>query len=264
MTVPPDLNEPPDWDAIARHRDGEREGEDARRMAQWLAAHPRDAALLGALDDQIAAHLRPPISSAVEPDVEAALRAVHARMAEAPPARVIPFPGVRSTSAAQRKSLRWIVGGIAAAAAIGTIAVGLSRDRAANGLPRGVAAGSVVATAAGVRDSVRLPDGTRVIVGPTSRLTVAASYGGTARVVTVDGIAYFDVVHLPATSFIVRAGAASIRDLGTAFTVRSERQGSVLGVTVAVTEGSVELKPDHAPEQLVVLRAGERGRCRGS
>ncbi len=259
MTVPPGLNEPPDWDAIARHRDGELDGAEERRVAEWLAAHPRDAALLDALDEQLAAQLTPRAVPAPEPDVEAALRAVHARMDDAPTARVIPFPLTRPASGTRRRPMRWVAAGIAAAAAIGALAVGLTRDRAADGLPRPVAAGSVVATAVGVRDSVRLPDGTRVVLGPASRLTVAAGYGGSARDVEVEGVAFFDVTHLPATSFIVRAGPATIRDLGTAFTVRTEARDSARGVIVAVTVGSVELNPDHASAQSVVLRAGERG-----
>jgi hypothetical protein len=50
------------------------------------------------------------------------------------------------------------------------------------------------ATAIGKRDSLRLADGVRVILGPASQLIVAADYGQHVREVELHGEAYFDVV----------------------------------------------------------------------
>lgn len=111
-----------------------------------------------------------------------------------------------------------------------------------------------------VRD-VTLPDGTRVTLGPRSRLDV--SFSAQLRVVRlVDGEAFFDVVSDPARPFHVLAGDRLIRVLGTRFNVT--RAGSV--VRVAVVEGRVELLangPVALPvAELVqtaeVLTAGER------
>jgi transmembrane sensor len=257
MTVTPGLDEPPDWDAIARHRSGESGDDEARRVAAWLEAHPQDAEMLAALDRVIEARTPAAASGAGEPDVEAALRAVRARMHEARGPRVLPFPGARQ-DLARRRSTRWILGGVAAAAAIGALAVGLLRTRGGDGLPRAVAAGSMVATAVGARDSVRLPDGTRVVLGPGSRLSVTPGFGSAGREVGVEGMAYFVVGHESAP-FIVHAGPALVRDIGTAFVVRTDSAAGVRSVTVAVTEGLVELDPDDASASSVRLKAGERG-----
>ena len=248
-------NEPPDWDAIARHRSGESEGDDARRMAEWLAAHPRDAEMLAILDAQIAAGLSTPATDA--PDVEGALRRVHEQMQGASSARVLPFPRERTLT-----SRRWFVASVAAAAAAAAaVAVGLgsSRDAADRGAGPAVrgAAGSVVATGIGMRDSVRLGDGTRVILAPASRLTVSPAYGHGSRDVTLEGMAWLSVKHDDAAPFTLHAGGATVRDVGTEFTARTDADGGI--VSVAVTEGSVELRAGPATAAPVTLVAGDRG-----
>src|SRR4051812_30774514 len=125
MTVPPLANEPPDWDAIARYRAGESAGDEAHRIAAWLEANPLDARMLAALDDTVGGALPSEIDAAAL-DVEAALRSVHARMQAPMPVRVLAFP----VAARSRRTRRWLVGGLAAAAAAGALAVGLGRTRA--------------------------------------------------------------------------------------------------------------------------------------
>jgi transmembrane sensor len=257
MTVPPLSNEPPDWDAIARHHAGESVGDEARRVAAWLDANPADAAMLAALDAIVAT--RAGALSAAEPDVEAALRNVRARMHAADAARVIPFPGPGAATGRPSPVRRWITGGIAAAAAVTALAVGLARrptDPAAAGTPRG-AAGSVIVTAVGVRDSVRLADGTRVILGPSSRLAVSPGYDHGAREVTLDGQAWLSVRHDAAQPFTVHAGNAVVRDVGTEFTVVTSGAGTS-AVSVAVAQGSVELRGASAASAPVTLTAGDR------
>jgi transmembrane sensor len=126
------------------------------------------------------------------------------------------------------------------------------------------------ATAVGQRDSVRLPDGTRVVLGAASTMTVPADYGATTRTVVLDGEAYFHAEHDAVRPFVVRVGPAAVHDLGTAFTVRhgpdvADGRGRV---AVTVTEGAVRLAavdlaptpgPVAARDSGIVLRAGERG-----
>jgi transmembrane sensor len=124
-----------------------------------------------------------------------------------------------------------------------------------------VSAGQVVATAVGARDSIRLPDGTAVLLGPASRLTLSASYGRGGREVSLDGIARFAVQHDSSAPFVVRAGAAIVRDVGTVFMVRASGD-SRQPATVAVTEGAVSLASDRARATPVRLGAGDRGELR--
>ena len=258
MTVPPLSSEPPDWDAIARYRAGESVGDDARRVGAWLDANPEDAAMLASLDEMLAAGLAP--VAAEPPDVEAALRSVRARMHAQPASDVIPFPVGRVARAHRRRPARWVAVTAAIAAAAAALVVQLMpRDTARD--PVAVAAGSpgsVIETGIGQRDSVRLPDGTRVILAPASRLTVSATYGRGSRDVTLDGVAWLSVRHDDASPFTLHVGAAVVRDVGTEFTARAD-EGEAGQVSVAVTEGSVELRAASSSTPAVTLAAGDRG-----
>jgi transmembrane sensor len=112
-------------------------------------------------------------------------------------------------------------------------------------------------TGVGERDSVRLPDGTTVILGPASRLTLDGEYGKATREVSLRGEALFDVPHDDARPFTVRAGGAWVRDLGTTFSVDAD---SAAGVRVVVTAGAVALRAtEQAGDDELVLRQGDRG-----
>jgi transmembrane sensor len=253
-------------------------------LGDWLAANPADAELLRVLDSAVT---RPAPSRVGESlDVEAALARVHARMdvglvadedARAPVPGPVPRPedGVlplrRPTGrvdAARARGARLGVGGLAAVAAA-LLAVTLARRDANQGPSTAAAAERVVTTPIGVRDSVTLPDGSRIVLAPGTRLVVAPGYGGSARDVTLEGQARFSVRHDEARPFSVRVRGAVVRDLGTEFTVRSAEADSV-AVEVAVFEGSVALDAAGATPSAgqpptgrgVVLGPGDRGEVR--
>lgn len=92
-----------------------------------------------------------------------------------------------------------------------------------------------VATAGQVR-TVWLPDHTRVQIGANSSITAIFSTRE-RKVLLNQGRAYFDVAEDSARPFSVRAGHATIRDIGTAFAVDKAQQGT----TVTVAEGRVKL-----------------------
>jgi transmembrane sensor len=115
----------------------------------------------------------------------------------------------------------------------------------------------MLATGVGIRDSLTLKDGTRVILGPLSSVKIAAGYGASTREVEIRGDAWFDVTHDEKKPFTVRAGDATIVDVGTRFAVRSDA-GS--GIAVSVTEGSVSLHGANvSAAQAVILQAGDNG-----
>jgi len=216
--------------------------------------------VLAALDAAVARLAPPPLAGPV--DVEAALARVTARR-DTEAATVLPLrrpaTGPRVT-ADRAPARRWLTGGLAAAAAVGALAIGLTnRDPDADAPAAHVA--RTYSTPVGARDSVRLPDGTRVVLAPGSRLDVAADYGGAGRQVTLEGAAWFSVQHDAARPFTVRAGPATVRDIGTVFSVRTDGVDDGAGVAVAVTEGSVALAAAAAPpgDTGVVLAAGDRG-----
>ena len=243
-----------DWDAIARYFAGESDAAEQEAVQRWLEAHPDQADALAALDGSAGRLIR---ATPPDLDVEGALSRVAARRDAAD---VVPIdsrrPGFKPVfpASAPRRWRRFAVP--AAAAAVLAIGVALYRNsERTDGYTRSSVA-QTIATTVGQRDSVRLPDGTGVVLAPESELIVAAGYGDDVREVELRGEAYFDVLHDEARPFVVRAGAATVRDLGTTFTVRTT---SAEGVRVAVTSGSVSLAPARAAGDPVVLRPGDAG-----
>ncbi len=233
------------WDILARYLSNESPPEEAEAVRRWLAGDPRRSQLLATLDQSLRRlAFQPP----ADLDVNAAWRRVWARTRQ---------PQVRPLA---RK--RWLVMGLRAAAAVAIVlgATELWRRTQVDSrehIP-------TYATAVGQTDSVRLPDGSRVVLGPASRLTLAADYGSAGRGVRLAGQAMFDVLHDAAHPFTVQVGPAVIRDLGTTFAVRDDGGE----VHVVVTSGSVLLQdtlrrkpgtPGSGESEGLVLKAGDRG-----
>jgi transmembrane sensor len=103
--------------------------------------------------------------------------------------------------------------------------------------PRGHRAQEYV-TAAGQRVPHAFADGTRFILGPSSRLRVRGDYGVGGRIVELEGEAYFVVQHDPIQPFVVRTALGIVEDLGTEFSVRAYR-GEPLEVVVVAGEVSL-------------------------
>jgi transmembrane sensor len=142
------------------------------------------------------------------------------------------FDAVASLARARRRTKRsqshWPFTAIAAAivAAIG-LGVAISIRPHVRAAPR------VFVTSRGQRAAFRLDDGTQVVLAPASHLTVDG------RSVTLDGEAFFTVVHDATSPFVVHAGRTTATDIGTRFDVRAYPEDS--SVRVAVEEGRVAL-----------------------
>lgn len=266
MTSSHGFDDSPDWDALARYRAGESTAEEAATVAAWLAQHPLDDAMIEALDAMVGAHFGTDDMSAAPVDVERALGKLHQRMDQAAPAapRLTVVRGGASAATPPRRQRSRVLGGLAAAAAVAAIAVVLNRQApsspvviAANSAPTAAAA-QEYRTAVGVIDSVTLSDGTRVLLAPSSHLTVPAAYGTGTREVALEGVARFSVHHDAAVPFAVRAGNALIRDVGTQFTVRAA-SAELSKTTVAVTEGEVSVSSPASNAPPTALLAGDRG-----
>lgn len=233
MAMPPsDI----DWDALARYLAGESSDEEAEAMRRWLARNRESAEMVAALTTSLRA-LPAAVQSESEPvDVDAALRKVHARMTQ-PDLAVV--RGERTPARLPRLEMRrqrsWSIPAAIAAAAVLAAAAIFWRSAGHPGATPQFAAGATLATPPGGRDSLRLADGTMVRLGPASTLIVPGDFAVERREVEIRGEAHFDVVH-GTRPFTVRAGEATIVDVGTAFAVRSD---SVSGVRVVVTSGSV-------------------------
>ena len=240
-----------DWNALARFIAGECTPQEGREVERALEAAPDRGALVQALSAAVRAP-DPAPPSAVE--IEAALANVRNRAVEGrsgPPTRradVISLADYRS---------RWRNSRFAAAAAVLVVAGAGLVWRAAStpsAVRSPVSAQARFATATGAMDSVRLPDGSHVLLGPGSELALAPGFAAGTRELTLKGEARFDVVHDASHPFIVHAGSASFRDVGTVFAVHSDQAD---GARVVVTEGAVAVV-DRSGSTAVTLLAGDR------
>lgn len=100
---------------------------------------------------------------------------------------------------------------------------------------------------------IALPDGSSIILGARSSITVAYR-GGERRVILSSGEALFDVHHDAARPFVVDAGSSVIRDVGTRFNVNR----TPTSVRIGVLEGSVLVTSTATPTAApVALRRGQ-------
>ncbi len=104
---------------------------------------------------------------------------------------------------------------------------------------------------------VNLPDGSTVSLNRDSRLTYNANYGDEERIVRLTGEAFFDISHDASRPFVVKAGKARVKVLGTSFNVISNTSGS--SVEVYVKSGRVLLSDDTG-EKSIVLDPGFIGK----
>jgi transmembrane sensor len=205
------------WRQIARHLAGESTAAEGESLARWAASHPDHAAML---EDA-----RRAWAAAAEPDLDAAWRALSARLDE-PLVRV---PAWRR---------RMVAGGLLLAAA--SVALMLFARAPSPSVPAWSTGNAQAST-------VTLDDGSVVRLGPQSRLEARG-----ARAVFLEGVAYFAVEHDAAAPFDVVTRAGTIRVLGTRFEARVVADT----VHVRVVDGTVALSGGGREMQ---LGAGESG-----
>ncbi len=219
-----------DWEQIASYLAGEMSPADASAFAAMLAAHPARAALV----ESLAIHGEP-AAMAPPSDIETehALQMVRARRNDSMTrtARHDEAPVV----SLDRYRSRWRGARARAAAAVVLVAGAglLLRETTGRDAGAPVATGAIHQTGVGEVESIRLGDGSRVILGPSSTLT---EQGGTSRGARLRGVAHFTVTHNPSAPFVVTTASARIEDVGTVFVVDD---GDAEGTVVAVSEGAV-------------------------
>lgn len=230
-------------DVLDRYLSGEATRAERDRVEAWAGAGPERMAVLDALRST---------GPERDWDVDSAWRAVRGKI-EADSGR----PG--SHTADTRRHGRRVA--LLRAAALAALLVSgwtvwrlMSVDTDAAAAP-----GAPFVTAAAERDTVELPDGSAVIIAPSSRLVVTG-FDESERSLELSGEAYFSVVTDAGRPFRVRAGSSLTEVLGTEFSVRARGESDV---TVAVREGRVSLTGLTA-SSAITLGAGQVGRVSGS
>jgi transmembrane sensor len=139
-----------------------------------------------------------------------------------------------------RPDRRWLVGGLALAAAsvaAGVVLVDRPRTETYAAPPHAAA-------------RLTLTDGSHVTLSPGGRLTARLSRHARALALT-DGDAFFDVSHDARRPFTVAVSDRTLTVLGTRFNVAGGRR-----LTVSLVQGSLRVTQAGAPD--VLLRPGER------
>lgn len=112
-----------------------------------------------------------------------------------------------------------------------------------------------VATKAGSRTNIVLPDGTKVWLNAGSVINYKKDFLQNRQVV-LTGEAFFDVAHQDNNPFVVHCSNINIKVLGTAFNVKAYPQDS--RVETSLLRGSIELTTDKDPERKILLRPNEK------
>lgn len=108
-------------------------------------------------------------------------------------------------------------------------------------------------TVLGEHRRIELADGSMVDLNTGSEIHARISFWS-RRIELARGEAMFDVAHETRRTFEVRAAGTVLRDIGTRFDVRLDRNA----VTVEVLEGTVEVRPPSDKAPVTVLTAGKR------
>jgi transmembrane sensor len=157
----------------------------------------------------------------------------------------------RVISLRPRRRAAWPVA--LAASMVLTLGIGVTALSLRNSAPDAV----VLAAEPGRQAQATLADGTRVRLAPGSELVYPERFAGDERIVRLSGRAFFDVAHDAERPFIVHAGGAVTRVLGTEFDVRAF---GGTATQVVVRSGRVAVNMAGAPaDRSRVLGPGDRG-----
>jgi len=114
----------------------------------------------------------------------------------------------------------------------------------------------VITGSEGKNQSITLPDGSNVLLNRNTRLSYRSSFGKHGRDVALAGEAFFEITRNAEKPFIIDAGKANVKVIGTSFNVISRNIDSA--VEVFVKTGKVMLF-DNSGVQNLILEPGYVG-----
>ncbi len=106
------------------------------------------------------------------------------------------------------------------------------------------------ANKAGEKSTLKLPDGSVVILNSNSKLFIPEKFVGGSRTVRLEGEAYFDIVSNPNMPFVVNTNGAEVKVLGTAFNLKDFAEGEQ--IVLNVVEGKVKFSDVNKQSDLLV------------
>jgi len=154
------------------------------------------------------------------------------------------------SAAAQRKTIdlsAWMRYAIAAAAIL-LIGIFVIRQYTSHQIQ------VVVADAS--NKEITLPDQSHITLRKGSKISYPETFAENERDVTLEGEAFFQVVHNEHQPFVVNAQSVSVKVLGTSFNVQCGKESA----NVTVATGRVQVTSHEHSTQYVILTKGESGR----
>jgi transmembrane sensor len=243
---------------LARYLSGELGATEAAEVERWIAADPAHRELIDALRKVWSLRALPDFDPddvlwrRIAAGVERPLRKPALVSSRQTPAWPFRSPARLLTAAAAAVVV--LVGGVALVARLRK--------------PIGPEPMREVATRLGQRAALDLPDGSRVVLAPGSRVRIPAGYSvhgsGSSRELFLEGQAFFAVRHDSTRPFRVHTATALVEDIGTEFVVTS--QSEFHGTQVVVVSGAVALRQTSAPAAppLLTLTRGDLARLDSS
>lgn len=226
-----------DHGALERYWCGESSATEAVEVEAWFARNPKERAWYEQLRRELRAESQNTLSREAERErTQAILSAANvSSFASTPESKHTEANHRRRNARPQWPSrARWY--GMATACALVALVVGWSVNAHLTNTTLSTHA-SIYSTANGERATIRLPDGSHVVLNVGSRITVPGNYTTGNRTVQLEGEALFMVEHEQRHPFVVVAGPSVTRVLGTSFVVRHYKDDST--VQVAVRDGKV-------------------------
>ena len=251
-----------DWQLLDRYLSGNASPEEQERMEAWLAEDPqhwaqlaavREALEKAALSDPAVERARAEVWARIEREISGAGNQAGRDRVKRP--RRVPEFTVPTRQ-------RWFTAARLAAAlfvaAVGGTAIGVLLLRRSSPAP--AESMQVARTTPGQRAMFRLPDGTEVMLGVATVLRYPREFPKGSREVSLEGEAYFEVVHHERRPFIVRAGDLVAKDLGTQFTVRAYPGDARARVVVREGRVSIRAAAGATDRSERVVASGQLGR----
>lgn len=119
----------------------------------------------------------------------------------------------------------------------------------------------IISTPNQVINEYTLPDGSVVALNSNSKLIFPKQFKGETREVTIEGEAFFDVTPNPEKPFIINAGNAQVKVVGTSFNVSAYPESETVEVVVKTGKVQVisKISDELSTEKQIYLIPGEKG-----
>ncbi len=207
-------------DLLVKYMLGEATGAEQKEVQDWMAADPNNQKYFE--DFKLIWDQSKDLAGTSDIDENEAWQRFTQRVAkeeaDAPSTRIIPLQRTNWMRAAAILLILAIAGGIANYLTGNT---GMEMRTARSG-------------ATPVTDT--LPDGSIIVLNKNSTLTYPSKFTGSTRKVTLEGEAFFSVVHNKAQPFIIDANNAAITVVGTTFNVKTTAAKTEVIVETGIVE----------------------------